>query len=259
MMLTPEDRRHDARVIACLSMHKTGSNSLAAALHDAGFAGVLRCHLAGPESIALSARVRGGASASTRPDPGLMLGARLAEPESLFTLVSCIREPVAQLVSTYFQFASARMRASGVEVPLTHEAFVTWRERSLPPDYPTWWFDDNFRTTLGFDFRSHPFDRERRSLRFDSRRLRLLVLRHEDSATSKEVELGWLVGRDRIMLPRLNVTANKPEAAAYADFLASFRPRRRWVEDLYDSELIRHVYTPDEREGFRRRWLPPGG
>lgn len=247
--------RRETSTVACLSMHKTGSTALTAALTKAGFSGVLHGHFAGPKSLVMWEKNRPrSASQPVPPSPGAALAARFADPSCSFTLVTCLRDPIAQFISTYFQRISTQHSENRVAIPVTNEAFVIWVDRVVPHSYPTWWFDDNFRTTLSFDFRCHPFNRKRRSTRFASDRLRLLILRHEDPTPIKEAELGWLMGCNQIALPRANVTAEKAEGTAYANFLARFKAPSRWIDELYNDDAIRHFYTPEEREHFRMRW-----
>lgn len=238
-------------VIGCLSMHKTSSSALTAALRGAGFHDAVQSHAVGPRSTAL---LRNHLAAA---GPGATeLNADMADAASRVILVTCVRDPIAQMISTYFQFAATQRRRFGHHVPLTGPAFTAWCDR-LPADYPTWWFDDNLGTVLDFDFRTHPFDALRGSLRFASPHLRLLCLRVEDAAAVKEAELGWLVGQESVSLPHLNVTAEKANAEAYETFKTTFAVPERWVDHLFGGDLVRHFYTREERESLASHWLRP--
>lgn len=237
------------RTVACLSMHKTGSVSLAAALRSAGIDGVLHSHQAGPRTRAL---IRELSPRPMTPDDGLSWAGRHDQGD--LALVTCVRDPIAQAISMYFQHASSLANRWGITTSLAPEDFVRWWERSLPADFAAWWFEDNLRTPFGIDLLSRPFDHESRSLRLEVGRLRLVCLRLEDPAEPKEAALGWLVGRDAIQLGGLNATAAKKIGPRYRSFVEDFKAPSHWIETFYDCAAIRHFYTVEEREGFKRRW-----
>ncbi len=236
------------RTIACLSMHKTGSMALVAALRQAGFSETLHSHCVGPRSIAMHKKM----SPRTVSENGLDV--RPLDPSLASTIVTCVRDPIAQLISAYFQFASVVKRTRNVDLPLDRDGCIAWIDQYMPDDYTTWWMDDNLLTTFGFDFREHPFDFFSKSLRFTSSRLRLLCLRFEDPTSSKEAALGWLLERDRVALPEENRTADKHDVRAYAAFTDAFIAPRRWLETFYEAAAIRHFYTQWEVDAFKERW-----
>ena len=240
------------RIVGCLSMHKTGSTALSAALQSVEPADVLHAHFVGPRFLDLRRR---HIATSSQEIGGLAV--RIGGRSSRFHLVTCVRDPIGQMISTYFQFAANRRRTHAVETLLTNSAFFEWCDKMFPDEYSTWWFDDNLCETLDFDFRNYSFNFERKSLRFSSSKLRILCLRFEDPSDLKEIELGWLLERNPVLLPRLNVTAEKADAAAYAKFKASFVAPKCWTDRLYDGELIRHFYTPEERKAFALHWSRP--
>lgn len=240
-------------IVACLSMDKTGSVAIAAALRDAGHRQVLNCRSADGRTRASRERSRGAdAVASARDEAGL--AARLAASQDDAAVVTCVRDPIARILSAYFQQASIQWARHGIELALSREAIVEWYERSTPADHQERWFDDNLRSVLGFDFRLHPFDRELGSIRFEAPRIRLLCLRCEDPPSRKAAELGWLMRQDAIALSHLNVTADKYHGRTYGAVVSSFTAPEAWTESLYEGEVTRHFYTATEREAFRARW-----
>jgi hypothetical protein len=184
LMMANPDPNLPKQAIACLSLAKTSSNALTAAMKAAGFETALHLHYFGPRSIALK-----GAEQRARPEgPEPMLGvalklaAALEDPEQTFRIVTCLRDPIARLVSQAFDASPVVRAHTGVDITRDPSALIAWTENRFKRDITTEWFDESFRATFGFDFRQHLFDSGRRSLRFCSERLRLLVLRIEDPA-----------------------------------------------------------------------------
>ena len=165
-----------------------------------------------------------------------------------------MRDPIARALSQAFHNAADHLAKTGEDIVRDHSASVAWYEGKFLQELTTEWFDDTFGSTFGFDFREHPFDRERRSLRWESDRLRLVVLRVEDTAVAKEAELGWLSDREAVPLPVVNDAASTTHAVAYKAFAESFVAPKSWLDAYYETEAIRHFYTEDERAAFRVRW-----
>lgn len=235
----------------CLSMGKTGSMALTAAMHAAGIPDAVHLHFLGPQALAIK-----------RADPEPMLdlavevAGRLEDPEHAFRLVTAVRDPIARLLSQAFYRAERHRAAHGVDIVRDPAALIEWWEGNQMARHDLWslWFDDTFKATFGFDFRHHPFDHARRSLRYESGRLKLLVLRQEDDRSGREAELGWLLDRDGVKLRPINDAANQGYEAAYRPFLESFVAPSAWLDAYYETEVIRHFYTEEERAMFRKRW-----
>ena len=236
--------------VGCVSLGKTGSMALAAAMRDAGFPDAIHLHYLGPRALAIK---------QATPEPMLdvarQVSRRLDDPAHTFRLVASVRDPVARILSQAFYRAeqSGSEAAAAVASP---EALMDWWDRNPMSDGDAWadWFDDTFGTPFGFDFREHAFDRTQRSLRFQSARLRLLVLRQGDDASEKLSELGWLLGRKVASLAPVNLTGVLDDQTAYHLFVGRFTAPAAWLEPLYDSAVVRHFYTQEERRTALRRW-----
>ncbi|WP_237481368.1 putative capsular polysaccharide synthesis family protein [Lichenibacterium dinghuense] len=250
------EQRDSPPTLGCLSFGKTGSMALAAALHSAGFPNAIHLHFLGPRAMALK---------GTDPEPMCRLASKVArtvdDPERRFRFVTSIRDPVARILSQAFYTAERHRAETGADIVRDREALIAWwdgRGIARIPDLWGAWFDDTYKATFGFDVREHRFDHARKSLRFASDRLRVLVLRQEDALAAREAELGWLVDRDRVAIPFANTSESQGYDATYRPFLASFVAPPHWLDSIYESEVIRHLYTEAERDAFRFRWSGKG-
>ena len=237
--------------VGSVSFGKTGSMALADAVREAGFPDAIHLHYLGPRAIAIKQR---------DPEPMLDLAievaGRIADPAHSFRFVTAVRDPIARILSQAFYRADRHREAHGVDIVRDRDALVAWWEGTAQHRLDVWtmWFDDTFKATFSFDFRKHPFDHERMSLRFASDRLRLLVLRQEDEWRSKEAELVWLLDREGVALRSINDAANQGYLAAYQAFLRSFVAPAAWRDAYYENEVVKHFYTERERDAFRTRW-----
>lgn len=192
------------------------------------------------------------------PEPMLDLATsiagRIGDPAHSFRFVTCTRDPIARALSQAFYNAHRNRAEGGMAAVRDADSVVEWWEARFGRELSTEWFDDTFQATFGFDFREHPFDHERRSLRFASERLRLVVVRQEDPSCFKEPELGWLLDKPTVALPTVNDAAALDYAPAYRAFLETFVAPPSWLDTFYETEVARHFYTDEERAAFRSRW-----
>jgi hypothetical protein len=230
-------------------MAKTSSMALTAAMRDAQVGDAHHLHYLGPRSIEYK---RKEANAEPMMEVATTLAARLNDPRQSFRVVSCFRDPIARFIAHAFQQFAGHPDQG--EIVRDSKALVAWVDRKFGQDFSTDWIDDNLLTTFGLDFRDNPFDDERRSIRFDSGRARILIVRQEDDTLLKERELGWLLDRDPVSIPRVNDSAQKAYVNAYRSFVQNFVAPARWLRSFYETELVRHLYSEEERAGFRTRW-----
>lgn len=237
-------------ICGCLSIAETGSMALAAAIRAAGVKDAIRLNYLGPKAIE---------QMSQTPDRMFMLAkyvsARTADERQEFRFVTSVRDPIAQILTRAFQSASRSEDATDAEFLRDQAALVAWWEASAPGQDDLWgtWFDDTYKETFGFDFREHPFDHARKSLRYVSPRLRLLVVRQEDSRATKQAEIGWLIERDDVVLAAVG-SVDDASRQASKTLLKSFVAPSSWIERFYDTDIMRHFYTETERAAFRARW-----
>ena len=159
--------------------------------------------------------------------------------------MTSVRDPIARIISQAFYVAEKHGEVHDVDIVRSGETLIDWWNNGplSRMDLLGDWFEDTYSATFGFDYRVHPFCQKRKALRFDSDRLRLLVLRQEDPIVGKEVELGWLLDRGQVTLPVVNSSISQRYEAAYRPFLASFMAPSIWLEAYYDTDAMTHFYT----------------
>jgi len=253
--------------IVVFSMGKTGSTAVARAVRDATGARVFQVFRLDAERLAQAEqryRVSNRAALRRGREPGALRfpGAlHLWESEYLlrhpptaaqpWTVVTSVREPIAQAISAFFHGRSVRGRAPESAVAETLvEAIVDdgWIRTPLR------WFDREFAPALGIDVFAHPFDPERGYGVIETPAARVLLIRQESLVAAPDA-LGDFLGRGRpVPVPVRNEATGKGYAASYRDFLAGARLPASVLDEAYGSRYARHFYADSELAVFRERW-----
>jgi hypothetical protein len=244
--------------LVVFSMGKTGTTAVVDALERAGHDQVMKVHNLAIVSVLEANELRYRA----QPGPGrpfhiwdaLWLREHRPAPGRPWRVVTIVRDPIRLALATFFQTGD-RLGAIDAESTVSSvESAIRSQWDELPLD----WFDWQFRGELGIDVYEHSFDPARGYGIIEAEDCRVLCLRQEDLAVTVPAALHLLVGDERpIELRRANVGAEKPYADLYRACTTQLRPPPEVLDRAYSSRLVRHFYSSDEIDGFRRFWATP--
>jgi len=120
------------------------------------------------------------------------------------------------------------------------------------------WFEEEMHTPFGLDIRTAPFDRAAQALCVHGSN-KALVYRMEDLKAPEARDrllrtAGALFGKPMTCFPDANVAHEQRYQALYAKVTQSLRLSPSDLDWFYDNATMTHFYTPQEIDGFRRRW-----
>jgi hypothetical protein len=251
--------RRTAPPVVVFSMGKTGSTAIARAVQAATGDRVFQVFRLDAERLAQAeARYR----ASHERGAPFRGASHLWESEYLlrrpptakapWTVITTVREPVAQAVSAFFHGRGGRDllgRNPSVDALLDDLVAERWVREPLR------WFDREFAPGLGVDVFAEAFDPRVGHGLIETPAVRVLLLRQE-SLDAAPGALARLLGLDRpVPVPVRNDAGTKGYAAGYRAFLSSVRIPEPVLDEAYDSRYARHFYADDEMARFRDRWL----
>src|SRR5262249_21661738 len=146
--------------LVVFSMGKTGSTAISRAIHDATGDPVFQVFRLEPERLA-QAEQRYRAARPRAPPPGPhhlweseLLLRRPPRADAPWTVVTTVREPIAQAVSAFFHGRGRRPRSDGdpgMDQLIDELVEGRWARS------PVRWFDREFAPALGVDVYEHPF------------------------------------------------------------------------------------------------------
>jgi hypothetical protein len=260
-------RRRESPIVL-LSMGKTGSTAIAAAVQEATGRPVFQVFRLEPVRLReaekryrarrQNARLQGDGGSKQNPFPGAHhlwesdhLIRHPPSPQSQWTVITTVREPVAQAVSAFFH--SARRSSALADAP-TVDALT---DRFVSEHWvraPLRWFDREFGAAVGIDAFAQPFDPSLGHSVVETPAVRLLLLRLESFECAPSVLASFLGLAEPIAVHRRNDGASGRFAPIYREFLAAARLPGRLLDEAYDSEYSQHFYGKGELAQFRRRW-----
>jgi hypothetical protein len=235
-------------------MGKVGSTSIWDALQQAGVRPI-QLHVLDPARISRIVREhedRGFAPPDHIVD-AKRLQALIANPNQKFRIISLVRDPVARNLSALFEswdvYPPSCSEADGLA------ALAEWFVMNF--DYSVLkWFDHEIAAGVGVDVYSQPFDHARKSLVIETDRVKMLILRKEDSQHEKERNLEDFLQVSGLHLGFSNTSESKPIAPLWKTMKSSAKISSILADIVYNSQLVRHFYTPEEITAFRIPWTP---
>ena len=191
---------------------------------------------------------------------GLHLGNQIRRDlrKHKWQVVTMVRDPVAQNVSTFFQIMdllvsnySERLARKDISIEELSEKFL----ELFPPDNIfVNWFDKELGKLFEVDVFEKPFDKEKGVSRWSWPNLDLLVIRLEDFDQVASTELQKFIDIDGFEIKKKNLSSTKIYHDLYTKFRTEASFPEAYLDGVYGSRLARHFYTNQELASFRSAW-----
>lgn len=175
-------------------------------------------------------------------------------------IITLVREPISRNISFLFQFAPIFLykiyfeKGNRANVDKTLELLEEEFYERLWHTSANEWFDQDFKEVTGIDIFDHDFDQTKGYAVIEENNISVLVLKMEQLNENIEV-IGEFIGDDHFEIVRDNMGSEKWYADLYRTFKKNFRPKEDYVDALYQSRYMKHFYSPQEIQAFRRKWL----
>lgn len=246
-------------VNAIISLPKTGTTTLGAALVRGGLQSLIRTHTLRPGRLdRREARYQSDLHHLQLIWEAQWLASNPPTVNRPWRVVTAVRDPIARFVSATFQsFGAPGASALPDSVDVMISRLSAQFERALRSENP-WavdYFDINFATTMGISVYDHPFDPSVGWARITTDHAEVLLMRME-SLDEGAGALSSLFGVDvATPLRAENVGQHKAYADLYRGVLDELRPPPAYVDLIYGQRMARHFYSATELEVFRERWM----
>lgn len=255
--------RETTQVNVVFAQGKTGTSTLAAGLKRAGLHPVFQIHTLDARILAKveDEYVRRRSDKYPRHVwEAQWLNGHLPSARQPWVIVTSVREPIARIVSRFFQKKSrfGELREGPTADALVAELSTQFERQARRLGGIGWdWFDAELKGVLGQSVYDTPFDPAVGYGTITTAHARAVLLRGESLDKAPEA-LGELFGIGQIETLRSeNVGTAKDYGALYGEVLDRFRPPADYVARVYETRQARHFYSADELDGFRRHWTRP--
>ena len=239
-------------IIPVLSMGKVGSRSVFETLQSLEEhvlpAQVYNVHILNKD--ALEKRLQGGVSIHGHLSISHALESIYNSDRENFTwkFITGIREPVARELSAYYQ--NSPLSLEGVE------KVIEYIYRVLKPEckevYP-WWFDQ-YQKVTGIDILESRFDHEKGYMIIRRGNVEMLLYRLEDLSRIFSRAIEDYLGLKDLELNTVNLSKDKVYARTYREIKAKIKFKHTFLEEVYNSRMVRNFYSEQEIEKFINSW-----
>ena len=172
-------------------------------------------------------------------------------------VVTMVRDPVAQNISSFFQIAdlliprfSERTQANALPISELLDVFL---QNYAPDGIYVNWFDVEMKPSFDVDVFETPFPTDEGYAVYREPHVDLLLLRLEDVDRCAPAAFREFLGLDDFRVQRKNEAEYKTYHRLYKAFREQAVFPRRYVDGVYGSKYARHFYSDEELAGFRAK------
>ena len=182
-------------------------------------------------------------------------------PRTKWKIITLVRDPIARNISSFFQDLRSRHQYldfskiidnDDVEAAagLLANAFLNHHDHSRPLN----WFDMELNQVFKIDIFSEPFDKENGFKIYDSELGTALLIKLERLRECAEPALSQFLSLDGFQLIDENISDKKDYGELYSTVRQSIKFPEDFISRIYNSKLVRHIYTDSEINQFKQRW-----
>lgn len=183
-----------------------------------------------------------------------------SRPDREINVITAVREPLAQLVSSFFQNMPIRQPQLIDEDGAWKSAEISSFVKTIVENYQPateWncnWFDHDFNPAIGVDIYQYPFDHESGFITIEKQGVRILVLRLENSGIWEQAVSDFLGLDSVIPLVRENAATTKNYHQTYRCVTENLKFSADTLNNIYSTRYCRHFYSDSMIQGFKNRW-----
>jgi hypothetical protein len=177
------------------------------------------------------------------------------------TIITGVREPIAQHISAFFQnikinfphFINKDGSWKVIEIhQFLYQFFFNYDINDRKQNCN--WFDREFQAATGVDVYQFDFDRLQGYKIIKTKRLNILILALESSDNWSEIITDFLDLEKPLNLIKTNSADSKNYHEVYQRIVTDLKLPQSVVERIYSSRYCEHFYNPKAIEGFINKW-----
>ena len=183
-------------------------------------------------------------------------------PKIRCKVITLVRDPIARNISSFFGDLNTRhfyldpltmLNSDDVEdaTGVLINAFIKNHDHLKPLN----WFDMELNKVLRMDIYSKPFDKEKGFEIYENDSCSALVIKLERlNQCAKQAFSQFLLLSDFQLISK-NISNDKNYGKLYRTVSQSIKIPNDYIDVMYNSKLVQHVYTENEIIQFKNKWL----
>ena len=186
-------------------------------------------------------------------------------------ILTLIREPIARNISTFFENLEVTKEPDSTKYAVKSDYYgfdIQVDPENMDPlielffdrlvhDRPLNYFDDEINYVLGIDVFESVFPVDKGYMLYKSNNADMLLVRLGDLNRCAKTAFKEFLDIDDFTLIQANVANEKVYAPLYKEFKSKIHFPENYINQMYDSRYMRHFYSDEEINGFRKIWERP--
>jgi hypothetical protein len=169
-------------------------------------------------------------------------------------VITLVRDPVARNISAFFQNLQKYFPKESLDEIEQDELIETFL-KSYSHNVSIDWFDREIKENLHIDVTEEAVDKTKSFFTLKKSNIKLLILKVESTNEEKlESILSFLELNKNHVLTQGNIGSEKSYSKLYRGFKEKIVLPKEYLDKMYNSKLISHLYTSEEILTMRNKW-----
>ncbi|MEO1297853.1 MAG: putative capsular polysaccharide synthesis family protein, partial [Cyanobacteria bacterium J06636_16] len=181
-------------------------------------------------------------------------------------VITLVRDPIAKTLSLFFQQLEQELlmgadyrrqiQEEGQEKVLQEIIIRFYQEHVDNPErkHPFYWLNREIKNNLAFDIFAEPPLSEEGYRIYKAATANILLLKLESLSDCYKMAFQEFLGLQDFQLVQSNVGTQKRYGSLYKSFLKQVNLPTDYIDEIYSSQWVTHLYSALEIERFYQRW-----
>ena len=186
---------------------------------------------------------------------GILLKEKLDQKENIeWKIIIGVREPISRWISDVFENIHTRYKFLKDKDGIVNvDKTIDFIKETIREEPQEKWFKEELLATFGVNVFDVLFEENCQIAKMKN--LNILFYKFETMREDIPVAINKFLNLKSFDLVDANVSAQKGTAKAYETIKRKLKFTEEFLDELYSQSIINHIYTKDEIQKFKKRWM----
>ncbi len=174
-------------------------------------------------------------------------------------IITLFRDPIARNISSFFYNIhkyAPEFNTFDIEDPsIIKKLRELYLNSFTEHEYSIQWFSDELEATFGINVFESQFNTKKGYMITNNTNVEVLVIKLEKLKDCASNAVEEFLGVRNFTLRKANTSEEQPYNELYKKFLREVRLPASYINEIYESQLMRHFYSTEEIDHFRKKWI----